>query len=255
MDTDNVYIYALLDENDVIRYIGKSNNPKVRYYSHICSAKNKKTHKECWIYGLISRGLKPSLKIIEECTFDTWSDREKFHIASYDNLTNLTEGGEDGSGHRHSEETKKMMSITRMGEKNAFYNKNHTKETKKRLSDINKERDRINGNLFKDKHHTDKSKSLISNAGKKRWGDGRLHLPPVMIGENNPSSKRRIFISPSNEKYTVFSTKNFCNEHNLSYDIVKKSINAGKIALPTDRMILARQRGKSLNTIGWEIIE
>lgn len=54
---------------------------------------------------------------------------------------NFTEGGDGVQGWRHSEESKQKMRKPRpsiQGAKHPFYNKHHTKETKKKLSDINK---------------------------------------------------------------------------------------------------------------------
>lgn len=53
---------------------------------------------------------------------------------------NFTAGGEGPSGHKHSEETKKMMSTSRKGEKNSFYGKRHSEAYKKLISRHNKGR-------------------------------------------------------------------------------------------------------------------
>jgi len=62
------YIYALIDpNNDKVRYIGKSKNPKKRFYSHIRDAKKrKKTKKQLWILELIGKKTLPYIKIIAE---------------------------------------------------------------------------------------------------------------------------------------------------------------------------------------------
>jgi group I intron endonuclease len=249
-----VYIYGLTDEYGIIRYVGKTINPNQRYSAHISSAKNKKTHKECWLYGLLIKGIKPKMIILEECS-ENWHEREKYHIKMYYNLTNLTDGGDGVTGIKMSDETKKKMSEQKKGEKNNFFGKQHTLESKKIISDKNKEYLKNNPNSFLNKKHTDVTKNILSELGKKRWLNGYLHLPPVMKGIDNPSTKKRIFISPNNEFYTVYNTKKFCNENNLSYKIVLKYINKGKIMPPTDKKTLDRQRFKSLNTIGWEINE
>lgn len=251
---NKVYIYGLTDENDIIRYIGKTINPNQRYSSHISSAKNKKTHKECWLYSLLIKNIKPKMIILEECS-ENWSEREKYYIKIYNNLTNLTDGGEGTIGFKFSDEIKKKMSEQRTGEKNYFFGKHHSLESINIISNKIKEYHKNNPNSFLNKKHTDNTKNILSELGKKRWLNGNLHLPPVMIGIDNPSTKKRIFISPNNEFHTVYNTKKFCNENNLSYGIVLKNINKGKIKPPTDKKTLDRQRFKSLNTIGWEINE
>ena len=58
----------------------------------------------------------------------------------------------------HSEEAKKKISLSQMGEKNHRYGKHHTKEHKKMLSEINKGEN----NHFYGKHHTDEVKNNLS---------------------------------------------------------------------------------------------
>jgi group I intron endonuclease len=204
---------------------------------------------------MITRGIKPRLIIIEECNLQNWVEREQYYIKVYENLTNLTDGGEGAFGYKHTDEIKKLMSINRTGEKNGFYNKTHTHETKKFLSDNNKEYFKTHDNPFKNKKHNENTKLIISQITKKRWENGTLHAPPLLLGKDNPSSKKRIFLSPLGEYHIVYSTKKFCTERNLSYETIKKNINKGVIKLPEDIITLSRQRKKSLNTIGWEIIE
>ena len=253
--TDKIFIYALTDETNTVRYVGKTNNIARRYYTHINSAKGRKTHKECWIYGMLTRNLKPNIIILEECNIENWSEREIHHIKNYDNLTNLSEGGMGCSGVKFNNETKERMSVKKIGELNPFYNKTHSEETKKNLSEKTKEYLKTHDNPFKNKKHMIKTIEELSKIGKKRWEDGTLHLPPVMIGEDNPSTKKRIFISPDGEKHVVLNTQEFCKNYGLSYNTIKKNINKGIIKLPTDKITLIRQRKKSLNTVGWEIIE
>ena len=91
------YIYGLVDpETGKMRYVGKSNNPKVRYQYHL---QDKKTnpHKTAWICGLSERGLKPELVILEETTQKQWEERERYWIKRYRDegapLVNILEGG------------------------------------------------------------------------------------------------------------------------------------------------------------------
>jgi hypothetical protein len=96
-----IFIYALLDpRTEEIRYVGKTIQPiNDRYSAHISVAKyNRKTdHAHCWIKSLLSVGLRPIMKILEE-TFDIV--RETFWINFYRSkykLTNFTDGGELGN--------------------------------------------------------------------------------------------------------------------------------------------------------------
>lgn len=251
---NKVYIYALLDENNVIRYIGKSINPKQRYSSHISRSKERKTHTNCWIYGLLQRGVKPSMQIIEECTEDNWIEREQYWIKQFDNLTNLTDGGEGLQNYRPSEKTRQLMSLKKQGVNNNFYGKTHSDETKKLLAELNK-KNVGDKNAFYGRKHSDETKALIAESGRKRAKLGNLPQLPVMYGSDNPSAKKRTFISPDGKEYIVYNTQQFCRDNNLSYDKVKLYVNKGKIPAPTEPKTIARQRPKSLNIIGWEIIQ
>ena len=129
---DVVFIYTLIDPiTDEVRYVGKSIKPERRYREHLTVDSN--THKSAWIKSLLKKGMEPTLKIIEECDEGNWSDREKYWVSQYDNLSNLTEGGEDGS---HSEETKEKLRILNTGENNPNYGKKASKELKYKLSEI-----------------------------------------------------------------------------------------------------------------------
>ena len=94
------YIYGLYEvgKEDEIRYVGKSDNPKNRLLSHKSTSlrNSNNTHKSCWIRSVYKNGSKIGFKIIEEVNYDNWSDREIFWISQYDNLTNLSPGGETG---------------------------------------------------------------------------------------------------------------------------------------------------------------
>jgi hypothetical protein len=68
-----ISIYALTDPNDnAIRYIGKSKNPRSRYAQHIAeSRKRQNTQKKQWIKRLIDAGQKPGLTILFKTQNDT----------------------------------------------------------------------------------------------------------------------------------------------------------------------------------------
>jgi len=124
-------IYALCDPDTLeVRYIGKSNQPRKRFTTHL--ADKKRTYKTNWINKLKSLNKLPKLKIIEEVQINSWEEAEKKWIAHYrhiygNKLTNTTEGGEGinhtpeirlkisqaKTGHKVSEETRKKLSKPR----------------------------------------------------------------------------------------------------------------------------------------------
>lgn len=87
--------------------------------------------------------------VVEECTEDTLDERERFWIAEFGCLVknggyNITEGGRDAGtrGMIVTEDQKAKQSLTMKGrytgDKNPFYGKTHTEETRQRmrLSDV-----------------------------------------------------------------------------------------------------------------------
>ena len=99
----STFIYGLYTKNDKnnIRYVGKSDNPKVRLDKHISATKlkakyNKKlTYKEHW---LVKHNYDVNFIILEECNYGMWSEREIYWISQFNNLTNTSKGGEGGCG-------------------------------------------------------------------------------------------------------------------------------------------------------------
>ncbi len=102
------FIYALCDPNTkMVRYIGKSNHPRIRYFHHLKD--EHKTYKVNWIRKLKSSGKLPVLKIIEEIDKNLWEEAEKRWIAYYRLISGkrLTNHNEGGIGPNMSEETRK----------------------------------------------------------------------------------------------------------------------------------------------------
>lgn len=93
-----VYIYGLKDpETKEIRYVGKANNPKVRYHQHVKGGDLSNSHKRGWIDSLAKKGLVPELVILEVTDEKRWETREKHWIKYGLNndwpLTNISAGG------------------------------------------------------------------------------------------------------------------------------------------------------------------
>lgn len=94
-------VYVLKDPRDgAIRYVGKTVQPlKVRLGAHIRRSSEKKTHRDCWIAGLLAAGYLPTIKAVE-CVpaAADWQARERHWIAELRRqgaaLTNITPGGD-----------------------------------------------------------------------------------------------------------------------------------------------------------------
>jgi len=117
----NVFIYFLSDINGEIRYIGKTKQYlKQRLYAHIVECKtNRKSHKISWIKSLLKNGNKPIINIIDEVPEEEWEFWEQYWISQFKcwgfNLTNLTFGGQGGTGYKHTNKSKQKMRISKLG--------------------------------------------------------------------------------------------------------------------------------------------
>jgi group I intron endonuclease len=142
----NTFIYSLSDENNIVRYIGKTSNLKRRIKEHIIeSKKDNKSYKNRWINSQIKNGFYPKIEIIDEVPSNEWMYWECFYISLFKswnfNLTNRTPGGNGtGSGidnpnygKKLTEEHKKKCSIKLKGENNPFYGKTHSTEILKKI--------------------------------------------------------------------------------------------------------------------------
>ncbi len=116
---DKVYqIYGLFDpRNNELKYIGYTSVPlNRRLLNHLYELKTKRSknyRKFEWFQELLDLSLKPDIKTIEIIDKKDWSEKEKYWISRYNNLLNITPGGDSGPswvGKKHSEETKNRMS-------------------------------------------------------------------------------------------------------------------------------------------------
>lgn len=98
---EKTFIYGLVSkkEPEIIRYIGKADDPEYRKKRHIQNTKydfkkNKKlTHKDYWI---IKENYEIDFIILEKCDKNMWQERERYYISKISNLTNISEGGKGG---------------------------------------------------------------------------------------------------------------------------------------------------------------
>lgn len=105
------YIYALLDDNNNVRYIGKSDNPNKRYVEHIkYGDKNIKNHKQNWVNKMLNENRLIEIKILEKIPYNIWEEREIYWISKYglNNLVNSTTGG---NGRKYDDSMKKDKNL------------------------------------------------------------------------------------------------------------------------------------------------
>jgi hypothetical protein len=111
-------IYILIDpETNIVKYVGKSNNPKRRFGRHLSRKTN--ARKQQWLNALKNKDLKPELLIIDNVNNSEWEFWEYHYINLYKSwgfdLLNLQEGGRHNSSGfkncKHTDETKDKISI------------------------------------------------------------------------------------------------------------------------------------------------
>jgi group I intron endonuclease len=111
-------------------------------------------------------------EILEYCdNVDHMNEREIIWIARYDSTNpligyNLEYGG-NGKG-KVNEETKKKISETKKGEKNFFYGKKHSEESRKKISEANKKRGPLSEETRKKMSEAAKGKKFSEESIRKR---------------------------------------------------------------------------------------
>lgn len=100
-------IYALVDEGGCVRYVGKTvRTLRERFAQHKVAAKRGSLPVNRWI-----KKHDASIRLLETVPRGgRWQDRERYWISQFDNLLNLTEGGEGLPGHKFTESHKKKIS-------------------------------------------------------------------------------------------------------------------------------------------------
>lgn len=218
------YIYVLIDPtNEMVRYVGKSDNIDIRLKEHIRKVKIANTHKNNWILSLLKNDLKPIIKIIDVVDILEWKFWECFWIDMFKtwgfDLTNTANGGGGGNlgaevnlkiskklkgrvisdetkeklkkiklGSKHSEETKINFSKNRKGELNGMYNKKHSIETKQKIGEKSKINNMGVKNPMYGKKHTEETKQKLSENNKKNFGE----LNPFYGKKHTDETKQKL---------------------------------------------------------------
>lgn len=181
----NWFIYTLGDgETGEIRYVGVAINPPERLTRHIRDAKKNMydTHKDRWIRSQLERGLVPVLNVIDSGFGSKWAEREIFWIAKLKSegksLTNGTIGGEGWFGNKHSDKSKKLMSLAMTG-------KSHV---------VSMEQRRAQSLAMKGRKRTEEHKRALSLALKGRIpsDETRMKTSRTMLGRKQSEDHKRL---------------------------------------------------------------
>ncbi len=194
------FIYGLVDPRTrVIRYVGKANDPETRLKrGHLPKSRITTSHKSSWIKGLLKEGLTPEIVILEECLYEIWEDREKYHISKHANLTNMTEGGEAIEPTpeivRKSAEARKGRVLTEEHKRRISEGgkgRVHTEESKRKMSemyklrgttDVQREAARLTGLAARGRKASAETRAKMSKAQKGQISPlrGRVNSPETL---------------------------------------------------------------------------
>jgi len=111
------YIYSLRDPIDnQIKYIGKANDIKFRFYTHTVNCNLlKNTPKIQWIKSLKKQGLNPIIEEVDCVDKNEWQFWEIYYISLFRSwgfkLKNITNGGDGNTCPYRTEEFKKKVSL------------------------------------------------------------------------------------------------------------------------------------------------
>lgn len=149
-----VFIYALLDDTGEVRYVGKSYNPRNRFWDHLCKSAKQKTHLGTWLRLMGKKNQRPTIVILEETSEEDWENTERKWIAHYRSagvsLVNQTDGGDGitmtleirekiGTAHRGRKHTGKALENIRAAQKLRRGTKS-SEETKAKIREWQKTR-------------------------------------------------------------------------------------------------------------------
>lgn len=139
-------------------YVGQTiNSLKKRKQEHIRHAMNNKNNS--YFHNAIRKYGQWSFEwvVLDECNaFDQLNRLEVFYVGFYGTFEygyNLTVGGNNAVGYKHTEKTKQLLSFIKKGKYtgkgNSMYNRKHSKESIKKMSDSKKGK---NNNWYGRKH-------------------------------------------------------------------------------------------------------
>lgn len=173
-------IYTLTcPETNMVRYVGKTFNPKRRFYDHCSISTKEKTRKAIWVRSLIKKNKKPIIDIIDNCDEFNWEEKEKGYIKLYKsigaNLLNHTKGGEQGAlNYKFTESQSNKIRIALKGvPKSKEHIANVAKALKEKFNDDKEYRDKMSrmarlalSNLTPEQRESSRLKRLVGQRKK-----------------------------------------------------------------------------------------
>lgn len=159
-------IYALVNKETGMRYIGQSVDLGKRKTTHFWELRNGR-HRNSHLQRAWDKGERFDFLVIEECNPEECNEREIYWINHYDSIKNgynQCEGGGTTTGYRFTEAQKKKISKGRKGQKRKREDIERGKETLRKHLESDPE--------FAKKYHENKRKASL---GREAWNKGRPH--------------------------------------------------------------------------------
>jgi hypothetical protein len=270
-----IKIYALIDPRDErIRYIGKTQQPlNKRLSQHISSPYKNNPHKFNWLKQLKENELKPLIVLIETCDENNWVEREKHYIQKLENLTNITQGGENGNYFTDDIKMKISQGLLKVWQ-NEEYRKNITQKRIEYWSNpINRKNvsEKLLGRLISDEHKEILSNNLInkwndekykfnmSEQSKNLWTDETYKektLKYIQSDVNKQKVSERFKGKKLSDEHKQKMSENSKNKKQIIIDnVIYESIsNASKILNINRELIKGRLRSKTYPNYSYLII-
>lgn len=227
-----INIYGLYDPREpaVVRYIGKTEKALVKRLSrHLSEARAGTKNFRCnWIRKLLSFGVTPEIRLLEECKVEDWQAREKHWIALHKlTITNGTMGGDGLSA--PSDEIRKKISAANKGrflgkkmpERSSEHRQALSKSLKGRqMPSLSEERKAALSEASRNRIWTDEQRRKVSEATKGKKKRPLTDEEKLRLSENQ---KGRIFSDEHEAKISLAKKR-----ENLSEETLKRMSDAAK---------------------------
>jgi group I intron endonuclease len=238
-------------------YVGLGKNRRIDRHITLAKTNQRKTLKDNIILKILKQGAEPiRFKLYENISLESAKRLETYLIKligrrnlKTGTLANLTDGGDGSKGCIFTEDMKKAKSllIKKMwnngifdnrkmdGENNHFFNKKHTNESRKKMSESLKGKyvGELNPNYNHKwtqemKEHLSKLKkgTMCGDANPTKRPEVRKNISISKMADKNPQACRFTLINPDDIEYNfVGGVKNKLKEFNLSYNGFYKKLS------------------------------